>query len=987
MRPFFSLFSLLFSFCGSVVYAQSCDINLGPDVTVCNNAKFTLNPNADTVGSYSWTGPAGLSCYNCPSPMVSGLTTGTYTFIATHTTPQCSKKDTIKITVIPGQQPQYNISDDQEICIGQTIFLGGLPSPNTFYQWTSLPPGFNVSGANPSASPAVSTIYYLTAFNASCPFVSVDSVKVAVYQPPQLNLQADTAICNGESVRLGFTAPEPNTTYQWIPDNGTIDTITIANPLATPLQTTTYHLVATNPGCTISQSVQVSVVNFDLKLNVGDTVRVCKGNSASIQVTLNPSGGTPTWSPLTDLQLTPDGLNAVATPNESTLYTVMAAVPGCIRTEKILVAVDSLPQDLSIMPADTQICQGAKVLLTSPVYEPFDYPLINFEWIGAGQLTPDSLYNMVAQPDTTTLYQRITTSGACRDTAEAKVTVIVPPQIQVMPADTLICPGQSVALEAVYPSSVTNITWSPPTNLSCTMCNNPTATPTDSTTYTVTGEYKGCPTSASATVNVRPLPLIQFPADTDLCGGESVTLNQITDSTATYSWTSTDPNFVPTNNPQPTITPTQTATYFVTAFNGCTKQGQVTISVTSATLTTDGDTTVCKNFPAKLTAAGFLPGTYLWSTGQTGQVVEVNPSATTTYTVVYTFGNGCTLTGQVIVTVDGIGPEVVFPSDTELCPGESVTLNSANTQGATYLWTSNPPGFTSNQAIPPPVSPTQSTQYTVSATLDNCTLVRSVNIIVYEATLAVSEDQNLCAGESATLTANGSLTGQYLWSNGETTPSITVSPAQTTTYNLLYTYGDGCTLQDAVKVTVVPNFTLSIVTDPDTNRVNIGEPLSLRALVAPSQNLSNFQFQWLENGSVNIGSTESIETTPSTNDSTIYYKLIVTAPNGCMQMTQVNFSLVQPKVVVPNAFSPNGDEVNDIFRLRVLEGAVTILEMSIYNRWGDKIFSSTEPDAIWDGKMDDGKDAPSDIYVYFIRWQRSDGALQPPQKGDVALLR
>lgn len=987
MRPFFSLFPILFSFCSTVIYAQTCEVNLGPDVTVCNNPNFTLNPNADTAGTYSWTGSVGLSCYDCPSPTVSGLTTGTYTYIATHTTPQCSDKDTIKITVIAGQQPQYNIADDKEICTGQTVFIGGIPFPNTFYQWTSQPPGFNASGANPSVSPTVSTTYFLVAFNASCPLVSIDSVKVMVFQQPQLALQTDTAICNGESVRLGSTIPEPNTTYQWIPDNGTIDTITLANPLATPLQTTTYHIVASNPGCTISQSVLVSVVNFDLQVSVDDTARVCKGNSVPIQVTMNPPGGTPSWSPLTDLQLTPDGLNAVATPKESTLYTVTASVPGCVRTEEIFVQVDSLPKDLSIMPADTQICQGAKVLLTSPLYEPLDYPFINFQWTGAGQLTPDSLYNMVVQPDTTTVYQRISISGACRDTAEVKVTVIVPPQIQAVPADTLICPGQSVALKAIYSPGVTDVEWMPPTNLSCTKCNNPIATPSNSTTYIVTGQYQGCPTSASATVNVRPLPAIQFPDDTQLCSGESVTLNQIADPTATYNWTSTDPNFVPTNNPQPTVTPTQTATYFVTAFNGCTNQGQVTISVTSATLAVDGDTTVCKNFPTKLTAAGSLPGTYVWNTGQTGQNIEVKPSETTTYTVVYTFANGCTLTGQVTVTVDGVGPDIVFPNDTELCPGQSVTLNSAATPGATYSWTSTPPGFSSSQAIPPPVSPSQSTRYTVTATLDKCTITQSVEITVYNATLTVSEDQNLCAGETATLTANGSLTGTYLWSNGQTSATITVSPSQTTTYNLLYTYGDGCSLQDAVKVTVVPNFALSIVTDPDTNRINIGEMLSLRAVVVPSQNLTNFQFQWLENGTANIGSTETIETTPSTNDSTIFYKLIATAPNGCMQMAQVSFSLVQPKVVVPNAFTPNGDGVNDIFRLRVLEGAVTILEMSIFNRWGNKVFSSTEPDAVWNGKMDDGKDAPSDVYVYYIRWQRSDGALQAPKKGDITLLR
>jgi len=972
-----------------IVDVKTIEIKLGPDVTVCNNANFMLNENGYQGGEYTWTGPAGLSCYNCPSPIVSGLTTGTYNFIATVVTPQCTITDTIKITVITGQQPQYTISQDKILCAGQTVSLGGAGFPNTFYQWSSVPSGFIASGPNPPASPQETTTYYLVAVNTSCPLPSIDSVLMTVYQPPVLAVTGDTLICNGESVLLGTTVPESGITYSWTPDNGTLDSISIANPLATPIQTTTYQLTASNPGCLLTESVQVAVVNFNLSLNVPDSVRVCKGTPVPIEATLTPAGGVVLWTPLAGLQVTPNGLSAVANPDEPTLYTATASVPGCIRKESVLVWVDSIPHDLSIHPFDTTICLGSQVLLTSPLYEPAEYPIINFEWTPTdGQLTPDSLYNMVVQPDTTTIYQRITISGACVDTAKATVTVIEPAEMRVEPSDTTVCIGKSVALQVIYLPGVTDIKWSPASTLSCEECDNPTATPAATTTYTVEGEFMGCPVNATATVNVRNLPVIQFPDDTQLCAGESVVLNQVFDPSATYNWTSTDPNFTPTSNPQPVVTQTvPTATYTVTADNGCPNSGQVTITVSSATLTADGDTTICKNFPTQLTASGSLPGTYTWNTGQTGQNIEVQPGVTTTYTVVYTYGDNCQLTDDVVVNVQGEGPAIVFPTDTELCPGDSVQLNSVATPGATYSWTSTPPGFSSSQATPPAFSPNQSTQYNVTATLDNCTITTSVNIIVYNATLTVSADQNLCAGETATLTANGSLSGTYLWSTGDNSANINVTPGTTTTYDVVYTYGDGCTLEDAVKVTVIPNFTLGIASDPDTNRISVGDQIELMAVVAPSQNLSNFEFEWLENGSTNIGNTESIETSPSTNDSTIFYTLIATSPAGCVQEARINFTLVQPLVIVPNAFTPNGDEVNDKFRLKVLEGTATVLELSIYNRWGTKVYSSTEPDAAWDGKTSDGKDAPSDVYAYFIRWQRGDGALQPPKKGDVTLLR
>ena len=86
MRPSFTYLLFLLSSLWFSIHAQAgnnCTMSLGPDVTVCNNATFSLNPNANPNANYTWTGPAGLSCYNCPSPVVSGLTTGVYTFIGT----------------------------------------------------------------------------------------------------------------------------------------------------------------------------------------------------------------------------------------------------------------------------------------------------------------------------------------------------------------------------------------------------------------------------------------------------------------------------------------------------------------------------------------------------------------------------------------------------------------------------------------------------------------------------------------------------------------------------------------------------------------------------------------------------------------------------------------------------------------------------------------------------------------------------------------
>ncbi|MBP6827600.1 MAG: gliding motility-associated C-terminal domain-containing protein [Saprospiraceae bacterium] len=960
-------------------------MSLGPDVTVCNNATFSLNPNANPNANYTWTGPAGLSCYNCPSPVVSGLTTGVYTFIGTAQTAQCTKKDTIKITVINGQQPQYNIIDDKSVCAGTQVSLGGAAFPNTFYQWSSAPPGFLSSQSNPTLTPVATTRYFIIAFSPSCPYASIDSVLITVITPPVLNLRSDTSICNGESILLGNSIQESGVNYKWTPQNGTLSNDTIPNPIATPLQTTVYKLVATKSICMSMKTVQISVVNLDLSFNVGDTVHICKGASVDVEATLNPPVNLISWTPLDGLQVLGNGLNVVANPTSSTLYTATAVVPGCTRIKNLYIAVDSLPANLAIHPSDTTICPGETVLLSSAIYNPLAYPGIEFQWLPAqGQ---DSLLELLVKPDETTTYLRTTTNGVCLDSALATVHVVTLPQLSVVPSDTMICIGSNVSLNLTNLLGVSDITWSPADFLSCTTCENPVATPTTTTTYTASGIYKGCPVSATAKVLIQTPPVIQFPGDLDICLGESITLNQVNEPSTTYNWTSTDPGFVPTNTAQPTITPSVSATYFVQANNGCTSQGQVTVSVSSATLTVSSDTSICQNFTAGLFASGSQPGTYEWTGGLTGQLIQVSPAETTTYTVTYTYGNNCTLTDQVTVNIQGVGPEIVFPADVELCPGESVVLNSTATPGATYSWVSNPPGFTSTSAQPAD-SPEQSTQYTVTANVGDCKITKTVNVIVYNATLTVPDDVTICGGSVVDITANGSLSGSYAWSSGDTTAQISVQPDNDTVYDLVYSFGDGCTLEESVKVSVKKGFTLKIVSDPDTNRINIGDQISLMGIVSPSQNLAGFQFQWLENGQTNVGTSDAVQVIPSVENTsdTISYILTATSPNGCSQQAQFKLTVVLPLVVVPNAFTPNADGVNDLFRLKIVEGSAVVNGMEVYNRWGKLVFSSSDPLPEWDGTLE-GKEAPSDVYVYIIRWQRGDGALQPPLIGDITLLR
>jgi gliding motility-associated-like protein len=387
------------------------------------------------------------------------------------------------------------------------------------------------------------------------------------------------------------------------------------------------------------------------------------------------------------------------------------------------------------------------------------------------------------------------------------------------------------------------------------------------------------------------------------------------------------------------------------------------------------------------TASGSLPGTYSWSSGQNTQAFTENIAATNNYIVTYTYGDGCTKTDNVLVTVNGESVPLDLPSPTQICPGDGITLNNESVPiGATYVWTAAPPDPTlGTSAGNPTVSPAGTTTYTVVATLGICVSTRTVTIGVAQGTLNPTQDTVICSGDMITLNANAS-PGTLLWSTGDTSPSILVSPTNTTTYNVALTYGNNCVLTESVKVTVIPSFELNIVSDPSNDTLNLGQTLELAASITPGGNIQQYTFEWLQNGTENIGTQQLITTTISTDDNTIRYVLVATSPGGCVREASALFTVIQPVVDVPNAFTPGNDTLNNTFKLIFIEGSGIIENMQIYNRWGQKIFTSTEAIKEWDGTAG-GKPAPMDTYIYRISWRRLDGELQAPITGEVTLIR
>jgi hypothetical protein len=339
-----------------------------------------------------------------------------------------------------------------------------------------------------------------------------------------------------------------------------------------------------------------------------------------------------------------------------------------------------------------------------------------------------------------------------------------------------ICEGEEITLTA---NGSVSYQWS--NGLTSA---NITVSPNETTIYTVVITLdNGDIQTLETTITVNPIPQANAGEDQSICSGESVTLTASGGSSYLWSNGATTQSI--------SVNPNQTTTYSVeVSDNGCSSVDEVTVTVNAIPAVSAGeDVTVAPGESVNLTAVGAT--SYSWSNGETGESITVSPTQTTTYTVIGT-SNGCSAEDEVTVFVVGNVAAIINGNDT-ICQGDSTTLTA--TGGDNFLWNT---GETTPSIT---VNPNQTTTYSVEVSdnfgnSDTAEITITVNPIPQA---NAGEDQSICGGESVTLTASGG--SSYLWSNGATTQSISVSPNQTTTYSVEVS-NNGCSSVDEVTVSV-----------------------------------------------------------------------------------------------------------------------------------------------------------------------------------------
>ncbi len=487
------------------------------------------------------------------------------------------------------------------------------------------------------------------------------------------------------------------------------------------------------PTCFASDTISVTVAAPTA--SISGVTTICSGQATTLTAT---AGNSYIWS---------NGATSQSiTVSSATTYTVTVTYPGgCTASASVAVTANTNPTPS--ITGNNSICQGQSSTLSAGSYT-------SYLWS-----TGSTSANISA--NTSGIYTvTVTDANGCTGSTTFNLTVNPNPSPAIT-GTTAFCQGANSTLSAG--GGYTSYLWS-------TGAVTPTLNVTTGGTYsvTVTNAY-GCSASASLPITVYslPAPVINGPAG--ICPGASAALT--TGSFAAYVWsTGSNTQTINTNVP---------GTYAVTVTdaNGCIDSVSYTLAAyTNPTPVITGTAAICQNQSSLLDAGSFT--SYNWSTGASTQTISVTQSGT--YTVTVTNSNGCSATASFAVLVNPL-PTPAITGINAFCSGDSSQLTVAGNYPS-YLW--------STGASSSAVTVNAGGNYVVTVTDANgCTASASQSITVWSLpSPVISGDNNICIGETATLsTGNYS---SYQWSTGSSSDSISTTTAGN--YIVTVTDMNGC---------------------------------------------------------------------------------------------------------------------------------------------------------------------------------------------------
>lgn len=513
-----------------VTVEELSPVSVTPDTMICEGKKITLHASGGT--QYLWSPATGLNSVNIPNPMATITNSIIYTVTISDNT-NCMAIEHVLVQVSGAINSNFNVTKDT-ICPGENTnvyYNGGSLNPFATYYWD-----FNGAIISYGSGNGPFSIHWLTpgfhnvtlsVSEGTCD-TSITYRTVYVTNGPVAEAGPDDTICQGETVVLNGSG---GGSYSWWPGAGLVNASS-ANPSATPMVSTTYHVWVFSAGCISQDSMHLEVLPAPL-LSAGNDTTMCTGES----VQLNATGAmTYLWSPPTGLSAV-NIPNPIASPLSTTLYTVLGTAPnGCTAVDQILVTVSNKPTSTFTVNT-SHICAEDTLNL---VFTGSSTPTATFNWNfdGASILSGSGQGPYALQwttPGNHLLSLNVSENGCASDTTSWPVTV-TKVDAQVTLHQDILCHGDSNGAITITPSGGTLpyvFTWS---NLETSPALNDLPPGIYNVTVTDSG---GCVGTASITI-VEPDSVLSLATNFQsvtcqyLCNGEISTI--VSGGTVPYSY-------------------------------------------------------------------------------------------------------------------------------------------------------------------------------------------------------------------------------------------------------------------------------------------------------------------------------------------------------------------------------------------------------------------------------------------------------------------
>lgn len=676
--------------------------NSGGNKVMCFGVGVTLNGSASGGAGgygYSWT-----SGDNIASTNVNPAANETYTLTVTDLN-GCQDTDDAIVTVnaLPLLTPIVTGADP--ICLGASTTLdagAAFPVDITNYAWTNA--GTLSSGGvfNPTATPIVSGIntYDVTITDINgCQNTASTTVDVKALPVLTINSSANP-ICSGSLSTLSGNSDKTVDNWYWDANAPTVSA-TIGTYGVNPLINTSYDLtVEDTDGCISTASYLVNTNSLPVA-NAGGLQEICDGESITLNGSATGGGGGYGYSWTTG-DNTP---NTTVSPGINTTYTLTVDdVNGCIDTDDADVVVNALP---TVTPntVTSPICLGLSSVINANAAPAGLATISSYLWTNSGTLTSGAIASPTATPIVSginTYSVTVTDSKGCINTASTDITVLPAPSISISSAANPICRTDVATLSASSDKTITSWSW----DGGASITSNYVVSPANSTTYSLTViDNETCTNTATFTLNVNPLPLVNAGGDQTICYGETITLDGFASGTGplSYFWSNSEI----TEDITVTLTATETFQLTVTDANTCQNSDEVDVTVNPLpvlSFTIDGDDSqdnglnFCDNgSPVTLVGSGASNNIFSGN-GVAGSSFNPVVAGVGTHIITYqhTDANGCsnTLTSK---PVEVLATPVVniIGLNAQYCENDAIfTISGNSPTGATLETFTFPVGWT-----------------------------------------------------------------------------------------------------------------------------------------------------------------------------------------------------------------------------------------------------------------------------------------------------